>query len=146
MFEKFFPHPHRRRPPSLYGPDKDSGERARDLFGPAWFGQELQPALDVSETDGEIIVRAELPDVDPKDITVSVVDGRLLLQGVKKSRAEEKNETILVQEIQSGRFSRAIPLPAEVDADKTQAKYKKGVLTVSLPKITSRRRRLKIES
>jgi HSP20 family protein len=146
MFEKFFPHVRRHRLPARYGPDRDAVERARDLFGPAWFGQELLPALDVSETEREIVVRAELPDIDPKDVTVSVADGQLIIQGVKKSRAEEKGENILVQEIQSGRFIRAIPLPVEVDADKTQAKYKKGVLTVSLPKIMTNRRRLKIET
>ncbi|NDC62685.1 MAG: Hsp20/alpha crystallin family protein [Planctomycetia bacterium] len=105
---------------------------------PSWFetaepGQWL-PAVDLSETDTQIRVRAELPGIDPKDVDVSVSEDRLVISGEKKSSQEQAGEGWSHCESHHGSFSRAIPLPEPVDPSKVTARYDKGVLMVELTK------------
>lgn len=105
---------------------------------PSWFdtvepGQWL-PAVDVSENDTQIHVRAELPGIDPKDVDVSVSEDRLVISGEKKSDAETGGPGWTHRESHYGSFSRAIPLPEAVDPGQVTAKYDKGVLAVELTK------------
>jgi len=95
------------------------------------------PAVDMSENDTQIRVRAELPGIDPKDVDVSVSEDRLLISGEKKSEKEEAGEGWSHRESHSGSFSRAIPLPETVDPGNVTARYDKGVLTVDLKKSPS---------
>jgi len=99
----------------------------------AGFGR-LTPAVDVSETPEAITVTAELPGMRPEEIDLYVENNYLVLRGHKKSEAEEKKENYLRRECAFGSFSRSVPLPTEVLADKVNAKFKDGVLTVHLPK------------
>ena len=92
------------------------------------------PSVDVSETEKEVIVKAELPGMDPKDIDVSVRGDILTLHGERKQEKEEKGENFHRVERSYGSFSRSIQLPAEVDSGKVNATYKDGVLKISLPK------------
>ncbi len=92
------------------------------------------PRIDVSETDREITVSAELPGLDEKDIDVSLSDDMLTIKGEKKDEKEDKGKDYYRMERSYGSFSRTIPLPVEVQADKVDATFKKGVLTVTLPK------------
>ena len=92
------------------------------------------PSVDVSETDKEIIVRAELPGMDPKEIDISLSGNVLTIKGERKHEREEKKENFHLVERSSGSFSRTLQLPAEVRADKIKATYKDGVLNVSMPK------------
>jgi len=92
------------------------------------------PRVDVSETEKEIRVSAELPGLDRKDISVELADDALTVSGEKKADAEEKDKNWYRREQSYGTFSRVIPLPATVEADKAKARFKKGVLTVTLPK------------
>lgn len=92
------------------------------------------PSVDVSETDKEIHVEAEIPGMNPKDINVSLHDGVLTLHGERKHEHEEKDENFHRIERSYGSFSRSFRLPAEVDADKVEADYKDGVLKIRLPK------------
>jgi len=93
------------------------------------------PFVDVSETAKEVIVKAELPGMDPKDIDVAVNGNVLSLRGErKKKEQEEKGENFYRVERRYGAFTRSIRLPAEVDGNKVKATYKDGVLNVSLPK------------
>ena len=92
------------------------------------------PSVDVSETAKEVIVKAELPGMDPKDVDVTVRGDVLSLRGERKKEEEEKGENFHRVERSYGTFSRSIRLPAEVDADKVKATYKDGVLNISLPK------------
>lgn len=115
-------------------------------FAPGWFEAPdpglWMPAIDLSETDTQIRVRAELPGIDPKDVDVSVSGDRLVIAGEKRSHAEESGEGWSHCESRSGAFSRAIPLPESVDPAKVTARYDKGVLMVELtksPSSTSRR-------
>ncbi|MGE0283871.1 MAG: Hsp20/alpha crystallin family protein [Rhizobiaceae bacterium] len=98
------------------------------FFGGAW------PTADVSETDKAVEVVVELPGMDEKDIDVTVTDDVLTIRGEKKSETEKKEKGYFVSERNFGSFHRSIPLPAGVDTDKVDARFKKGVLTVTLPK------------
>ncbi|MFM9059355.1 MAG: Hsp20/alpha crystallin family protein [Planctomycetaceae bacterium] len=119
---------------------------SRPLPAMPWFdtlepGQWL-PSVDMSESDKQIHVRAELPGIDPKDVDVSVSEDRLVISGEKKSEAESSGEGWTHRESRCGSFTRAIPLPEAVDPSKVTARYDKGVLCVELqksPASTSRR-------
>lgn len=111
---------------------------SRPLPMPSWFdtvepGQWL-PAVDVSENDTQITVRAELPGIDPQDVDVSVSEDRLVISGEKKSASEAGGAGWTHRESHYGGFTRAIPLPEAVDPGQVTAKYDKGVLTVELTK------------
>jgi len=90
------------------------------------------PHVEVSESDRELKVEAELPGMDEKDVEVLLDNGVLTLRGEKRSETEDKNRR--VSERYYGRFERQIPLPVEIQEDKISASFKKGVLTVMLPK------------
>lgn len=97
-------------------------------------GSQWVPSVDVSETGKKVIVKAEIPGMDPKDIDISVNGNRLTLRGERKHEHEEKGENFHRVERSYGAFSRTIELPAEVDSNKVEATYKKGVLKVNLAK------------
>lgn len=92
------------------------------------------PRFEVSETDDDFVVKAELPGMDEKDIEVSLEGDELVIRGEKKHEHEEKRRDYHVSEMSYGEFSRRIQLPTGVDRDKTKAVFKNGVLTLSLPK------------
>ena len=92
------------------------------------------PAVDMSENDRQIHIRAELPGIDPKDVDVSVSEDRLVIAGEKKSAKEETGNGWTHRESSYGSFTRSIPLPESVDPEKVTARYDKGVLTVELAK------------
>lgn len=95
---------------------------------------EWMPAFDVSETDKELIVKGEVPGMDKKDINITVSDGMLTIRGEKKHEKKEENEQYHRVERRYGAFSRTMRLPHEVEADKVDATYKEGVLSIRLPK------------
>ena len=104
------------------------------------------PSIDVFETKNDIVVKAELPGMDPKDIDISLSDGSLVLKGEKKHEKEEKEENYHFIERSYGSFVRSVPLPAEVKHDKINASYKNGVLKVVLPKSEeSKKKEIKIK-
>jgi HSP20 family protein len=110
-----------------------------DYFGAGRRGlrplqAEFAPAVDIKETDTEIVVKAEVPGIDAKDINISVAGDVLTIKGEKKSEREEKEENYHLVERSYGSFSRSLGLPAAVDLDKVEAKYEKGVLTITCPK------------
>ncbi len=92
------------------------------------------PAVDVSESKDAITVKAEIPGMEPKDIDISLSGDVLVIKGEKRQEKEEKEENYHRIERRYGSFSRSLRLPVEVDADKIEAKYEKGVLKVVLPK------------
>jgi HSP20 family protein len=92
------------------------------------------PSVDVSETGKKVIVKSEIPGMDPKEIDISVNGNRLTLRGERKREHEEKDENFHRVERTYGAFYREIGLPAEVDSSKADATYKDGVLTVKLNK------------
>jgi HSP20 family protein len=94
----------------------------------------MAPSIDVSETDSEIKVEAELPGVDQKDVEVVVTDNVLTIKGEKKAEKEEKKKDYHLVERSYGGFARSVTLPFAAEPDKAKASFKNGVLTVTLPK------------
>lgn len=92
------------------------------------------PRLDISETETEYKVSAEMPGMDEKDIQVRFEKDTLVLSGEKKSETEEKEKTYHRVERSYGSFERVIPFNVPLDEDKVSAQFKNGVLTVTLPK------------
>ncbi len=95
---------------------------------------EWLPSLDVAETKNDIIVKAEVPGMDPKDIDISLSDGMLMIKGEKKQEREEKEQDYHLVERSYGAFSRSIQLPKGTKQGKISASYKNGVLNIVLPK------------
>jgi HSP20 family protein len=92
------------------------------------------PQVDVTETDTEIKVCAEIPGVEAKDVDVSVEDDKLTIKGEKKYEREEDEKGQYRMERSYGSFERSIQLPTEVDESKAKAEFKNGVLRLTLPK------------
>jgi len=111
------------------------------FFGGNW------PSVEISDNDKEIKVTAEVPGLDEKDIEVLLNDGVLTLKGEKRSETEDKDRQF--SERNYGRFERRIPLGYEIEEDEVDARFKNGVLTVTLPKTAkaqSQARRIEIKN
>ncbi|MGH2349735.1 MAG: Hsp20/alpha crystallin family protein [bacterium] len=113
LFEDFFT----RRP----------GPRAATLA--VW-----QPAVEVFDTDHDVVVRAELPGIDPKDVEITVTEGVLTIKGQAKQLHEEKGQNYFRRELRYGAFSRSLALPGGVQGDQAKATYRNGILEVRVPK------------
>jgi HSP20 family protein len=107
----------------------DGGLRGRTEMIGEWL-----PSLDVSETKNELVVKAEVPGMDPKDIDISLSDGTLTIKGEKKQEKEEKEADYHLVERSYGSFTRSVQLPKEVQSEKINASYKNGILKITLPK------------
>ena len=92
------------------------------------------PAVDIVEKDGGFEVTVELPGMDEKNIEVNVANGCLTIKGEKQEEKEEKKKDYHLQERHFGSFERRFQVPEGVDASKIEANFRKGVLTVTLPK------------
>ena len=98
------------------------------------FETEWQPSADIAETAESITVKAELPGLEPKDIEVTLSDDLLTIKGEKKKEEEKKDEKVHRSERFYGMFERSFRLPSSIKMDKVEAKFEKGVLTITLPK------------
>ncbi len=105
------------------------GEREAEPSTRPWA-----PAVDIFETENSIVLKAELPGIDPKDVEVRVEDNTLYLKGERKFEKETKDENYHRVERSYGSFARSFSLPNSIDADKVVAEYKDGVLNLTLPK------------
>jgi HSP20 family protein len=101
------------------------------------------PSVDVIDRDNEILVRAEIPGVDKKDLDVSVTEDSVCIKGSVQHEEEEEKGEYYRRETSSGSFARTMALPGEVDATKVKTKFKDGVLEMTLPKV-KQSKRLKI--
>lgn len=97
-------------------------------------GMGWMPPLDISETDESIIIKVEVPGIEPKDIDISVRGDILTIRGEKRAEKEEKGRNYHFIERNCGYFSRSVALPAVVKPDQAKAEYKKGVLEIILLK------------
>lgn len=93
-----------------------------------------QPAVEVFETDNEIVVKAELPGIDPKSVNVTVTGDGLSIKGEAKAEQEEKGRNYYRRELRYGSFQRTIVLPTEAKTEDTKAVFKHGILEVRVPK------------
>lgn len=108
----------------FFGEENGNGQALR-----AWT-----PRVDVEETDKEIVVKADVPGVDPKAVEVTVENGVLTIRGEKKEEKEEKTKGCHRVERFTGSFYRAVTLPPGADADKVTATSANGVVTITVPK------------
>lgn len=129
-----------RRRSELLGPLEQEMER---LFNDFWltpFGETpgqtgtYLPPVNVREEDNQVVVSAELPGLEEKDIEVTVRKDTVRISGEKKEEAKAREEDVYCTESCYGRFDRLIDLPSEVDENKAEADFKNGVLYVRLPK------------
>ncbi len=93
------------------------------------------PAVDVIEKENEIIVKCDLPGVDKNNVKIKVEEDSISIAGDVSKEKKEEGEDYYVEERFAGSFKRVIPLPAEVDPEKAQAKFENGVLEITLPKV-----------
>ena len=119
---------------------QDRMNRLFDDAGRTWRSDEpaatttWAPAVDIFETEGEIVVKAELPGMERKDIALHLEKNVLTLKGERRFAKETKDENYHRIERSYGGFSRSFSIPATVDEEKIRADYKDGVLKIVLPK------------
>ncbi|ADO44733.1 MAG: Hsp20/alpha crystallin family protein [Hydrogenobacter thermophilus] len=130
-----------RRSIALWNPFAELERIRREfdrLIEEMWPREEVErafaPAVEMYETDNEIVVKAELPGVKKENIEVSIKDNTLHIRGEKKEEREEKTETIHRLERVYGKFERVLTLPVDVKAEEVKAEYKDGILEIRLPK------------
>ncbi len=92
------------------------------------------PAVDMYQTDTELVVKAALPGLKADDVQISITGDVLTLRGEMRQKEEVKNATYHIREQRWGAFERSVLLPTEVESDKAKADFAEGVLTISLPK------------
>jgi HSP20 family protein len=109
---------------------------SRSLFDiePFWGRGATEPAVDIVERERDYQVTAELPGMEEKSVELRIADGIMTIKGEKKEEKEEKKKDDHLTERRYGAFQRSFALPVGVDADKIEASFKTGVLTVTLPK------------
>jgi HSP20 family protein len=115
---------------------RDMDDLVSSFFGggPLFREREVWPAIDISEDENAITVKAEVPGCKPEDIDISVQGSTLTISGEKKHEQEQKEKGYYYAERSFGSFRRDLALDAEVDASRIDASYKNGVLAISLPK------------
>ena len=116
---------------------KDLFDRFFDDFGmPSvkWDESFFNPSVDISETDTQVVVKAEVPGMKRENIDVTLSNGLLTISGEKKSEHEEKNERYHLAESKSGSFRRSFRVSDDIDPKDIDASYKDGILKVVLPK------------
>jgi len=135
--------------PTIWRNDIFTGRLARYLDNGGDFLSAWAPTVDVQETADEIVVAAELPGVDPKDVNVTVQNGVLTIAGEKKEEREEGKPDANYHMIERryGRFERSFALPRTVAADNVKAAFENGVLRIKLAKNElAKPRRIEIQS
>ena len=129
----------------VFDPFRNFEERMRRYFGETFdpfgkFGEEnwsvatWSPACDIYETDHEIVVKTELPEVKKEDIRISVDNNVITIRGERKFSEETKRENYHRLERSYGEFTRSFTLPTFIDTGKINADFKDGILRVTLPK------------
>ena len=108
--------------------------RSDDIGEAGGIAQDWRPVADISETDDEYLIKAELPEVERKDVHVSVDEGRVTISGERKMDKETKDATQHRIESFYGTFSRSFTLPSDVDEEHISARSENGILKVHLPK------------
>jgi HSP20 family protein len=98
------------------------------------FIKKFIPSINVIEDENKITIKAELPGVEPKDVNLTIENDTLIIEGERKEERQSEKEQFKLIESAYGHFKRVIALPESIDANKIEANYKNGVLTIILPK------------
>jgi len=109
----------------FFGP----GERDRSV----WGTEALVPALESHVDKDTLIIKADLPGIDPKEVSISVTGNQLTIAGERKREEKKEEKDYFYREVAYGKFSRSMTLPEGVDADQVKASYKNGVLEITMP-------------
>ena len=119
-------------------------ERMNRLFDDSWFrtdgyGDDVamgmwSPAVDMFAKDDHLVIKAELPGMEKKDINLHLKDGVLTLRGERKHENQVQDENFYRREMSYGKFVRTFSLPSDVDPDKINAEFQNGLLTIEVPK------------
>lgn len=123
--------------------DNFFGDFALSPFGASEGAVDFVPRVNVTEDDKGVYLSAELPGMDENDIEVSVTEDTLTIKGEKKQENEEKGKNSYHNERSWGSFQRVISLPEQVDSEKAEATFGKGVLTITLPKVEPAKTKVK---
>ena len=107
-----------------------------------WSRAGVMPRVDASEDEANYRIRVELPGMDKDDVDITLENGMLTVRGEKKLEDEEKGKDYFRRERSFGAFRRSLPVPAEVDEAKIEARFEKGVLTIDLPKSEEAQRKV----
>jgi HSP20 family protein len=107
--------------------------------------REMEPAVDLVEKADGYRITAELPGIDEKNIEVKLCNGMLMIKGEKQESKEEKDTNYVMSERRYGSFQRGFRLPEGIDPNRIEARFEKGILTVTLPKTEEARKEKKIE-
>lgn len=129
-------------------PAVDWADRFLDEMTPfGWRdGGEWMPKFDLSESEGHVHVKADLPGIDLKDLDITLENNVLTVRGEKKQEKEDQTENYHRVERHYGTFCRSFVLPSEVKAEDIDAVYKDGVLTLTVPKTeTSKRKKIEVK-
>ncbi len=122
-----------------------------DLFTTRRPGRALAPALwepavELFETEGDVVFRAEMPGIDPKQVDVTVMEDTLTVKGEARTEQEQKGRNYYRRELRYGSFERAVGLPTSVQADQAKATFRHGILEVRIPKAErGRTKSIKVE-
>ncbi len=140
--------PRRYAPVAPYDLDQAFDRLMRSWASPVSFSElDWSPSIDVSETDGEIVVKAEIPGVSPEDVDISIEDNHLIVSGEKRQESRDENRNYYRLERSYGSFRRSIALPPGADADNVKASCKEGILSIVIPKgENGKSRRIEIEA
>jgi len=125
----------------MFDVEREMREISRRIFGSSWLapvavdGISWTPAVDVFSRQGDLVVRADLPGIDPdKDVDITVENGVLTIKGERRHEEKTEEENYHRFESSYGSFQRSVPLPKDVDADDIRASYENGILEVVVPK------------
>lgn len=116
---------------------RSPSRRSAFEIGPVWSrppGWAAEPAVDIVENEKSFEITAELPGMDEKNVEVKLVNGGLSIRGEKREEREESKKDYYLHERSFGAFERSFVMPDSVDPERIEASFKKGVLTVTLPK------------
>lgn len=147
--------------PNLWNPFQDMDRMFENYFSNHWihpFGklwsegkipapfEGKMPSVDIINRDREIVIKAEMPGVDKKDLDISVTRNTVSIKGSTRREEKEERDDYYRSELSSGTYARTLSLPAEINEDKVKAKYKDGVLELTLPKLEeTKRQTIKVE-
>ncbi len=92
------------------------------------------PAVDMYQTDDDVVVKMAVPGIKPEDVQISVTGDTLSIKGEMKEKSDNKQKAYHIREQRWGSFERTLALPTDVRADKAQAEFENGVLNITLPK------------
>jgi HSP20 family protein len=113
--------------------DRLTEEFFGDWERPFWRAEGWAPPIESHVENGNLVVKAELPGIDPKEVSISVVGNELKIEGERKGEEKREEKDYYYRELHHGKFSRIIPLPEGVNTEEIKANYHEGMLEITMP-------------